>query len=71
MLVHECAHLAGAMGSPEPYHTTFGPIGETECAETTPSATTQEALSHADNYARFIWCLVRRSGIEVTPATTP
>jgi hypothetical protein len=67
MLVHECAHLAGAMASPESYYGLFGPVGERECLGSSVSSTVNEALGTADNYARLVWCLTRLSGIEVTP----
>jgi hypothetical protein len=66
MLVHECAHLAGAMRLPEIYWGFFGPIGEGQCRATI-AGSTPEKLGNADNYARLIWCLTRRAGIEVTP----
>jgi hypothetical protein len=65
-LIHECAHLAGASRYPEPYWGFFGPLGERECQEPTPLST-RDALDTADNYARLVWCLTRRPGIEVTP----
>ncbi|HHM05139.1 MAG TPA: hypothetical protein ENJ19_05270 [Gammaproteobacteria bacterium] len=67
MLIHECAHLAGAMTQPEHYYGFFGPVGTSECLRATPAATTRDALGLADNYARLVWCLVRQPGITVTP----
>ena len=69
MLVHECAHLAGAMRLPESYYATFGAMGEAECRQGSVSGNTREALENADNYARLIWCLTRPPGIVITPAT--
>lgn len=56
MIVHEAAHLAGALG-PELYYADFGTV---DCTSQ-PSAisTTADALDNADSYARFIWCLTR------------
>lgn len=71
MLIHECAHLAGAMRLPESYYAFFGAVSETQCRQLTPSTSTTEALGNADNYARLVWCLTRRPGIVITPATTP
>ena len=71
MLIHEHAHLAGAMVSPETYLTSFGPIDEQQCLQPTQIATTKEALENADSYAQFIWCLIRKPGIEVNPPATP
>lgn len=67
MLVHECAHLAGAMTLPESYYAMFGPIGEDQCRDLTPSSSTTEALGNADNYARLVWCLTKPPGSETTP----
>jgi len=67
MLVHECAHLAGAMLSPEQYWGFFGPVSESNCRQSMSLSSTREALGNADNYARLVWCLTRQSGIEVTP----
>ena len=66
MLMHECAHLAGAMLSPESYWGYFGAIGEAQCRETM-AGSTRDKLGNADNYARLIWCLTRQPGIVVTP----
>lgn len=68
-LIHEAAHLAGALRSPESYYGLFGPVGSAECLGNPISGTTSEALGTADNYARFVWCLTRARGITVTPAT--
>jgi hypothetical protein len=67
MLVHECAHLAGARRLPESYYAMFGPVGERECRDASVSANTREALENADNYARLIWCLTKPGGIEINP----
>ncbi len=67
MLVHECAHLAGAMRLPEQYWGFFGPVSEGDCQRETRLTAPGEALGNADNYARFVWCLVRQPGIEVNP----
>lgn len=69
MLVHECAHLAGALRLPESYYATFGAMGEAECRQGSVSGNTREALENADNYARLIWCLTRPPGIVITPTT--
>jgi hypothetical protein len=66
-LVHESAHVAGAVVSPEFYYGQFGPIGDAQCRSETPSISTSTALGHADNYARLVWCLTRPAGREVTP----
>lgn len=66
-LIHECAHLAGAMRRPEFYWALFGEIGESECRQLTPMSSTSDALGNADNYARLVWCLTRQPGITVTP----
>jgi hypothetical protein len=67
MMVHECAHLAGALRTPEFYWQYFGPIGAAQCLEQATFTTASDALDNADNYARLIWCLTRQPGIEVTP----
>jgi hypothetical protein len=66
-LIHESAHVAGAMESPEFYYGLFGPISEEACSSETRSASTSAALGHADNYARLVWCLTRPAGREVAP----
>ena len=72
MLVHECAHLAGALRLPESYYATFGAMGESECRQGSVSSNTREALGNADNYARLVWCLTRPPGIVITtPTATP
>lgn len=67
MLVHECAHLAGARKLPEQYWAFFGAVGERECRQTTSHTSTNDALGNADNYVRLIWCLTRPAGVEITP----
>jgi uncharacterized protein DUF4157/lysine-specific metallo-endopeptidase family protein len=67
MLIHECAHLAGAIKLPEYYWGFFGEIGESQCQQLTPMSSTNDALGNADNYARLAWCLTRQPGITVTP----
>lgn len=62
MLIHECAHLAGAMGHPEQYIASFGTV---DCTGNTPSGDVNTALGNADNYARFIWCLTRRANTQI------
>jgi hypothetical protein len=69
MLVHECAHLAGALRLPESYYATFGAMGEAQCRDGSVSGNTRDALQNADNYARLIWCLTKPAGIVITPAT--
>lgn len=69
MLVHECAHLAGALKLPESYYANFGTMGEAECRQGSVSGNSRDALENADNYARLIWCLTRPPGIVITPAT--
>jgi hypothetical protein len=69
MLVHECAHLAGARRLPESYYAMFGEVGEEQCRQGSVSATTQLALENADNYARLIWCLTKPPGLVITPPT--
>ncbi len=72
MLVHECAHLAGAMRLPESYYANFGAMGEAECRQGSVSSNSREALGNADNYARLVWCLTRPPGIVITtPTATP
>jgi hypothetical protein len=66
-LIHESAHVAGAMESPEFYYGLFGPIDEKACRVETRSISTSVALGHADNYARLVWCLTRPPDREVTP----
>ena len=65
-LVHECAHLAGAMQLPEPYWSFFGPVSENQCQQTM-TGSAREKLNTADHYARLIWCLTRKAGTEVNP----
>jgi hypothetical protein len=67
MLIHECAHLAGAKKLPELYWGFFGPVGESQCRQVTSHTSTNDALGNADNYTRLIWCLTRQAGIEITP----
>jgi hypothetical protein len=69
MLVHECAHLAGALRLPESYYANFGAMGEEQCRQGSVSANTREALGNADNYARLVWCLTRPPGIVITTPT--
>ncbi len=68
LLIHECAHLAGAHGAPEQYFAYFGTV---DCTTPAPQASASAALDNADNYARFIWCLTRRPDVELRPAATP
>jgi hypothetical protein len=65
-LMHECAHLAGAMQLPEPYWSFFGPVSENQCQQTM-TGSAREKLNTADHYARLIWCLTRKAGTEVNP----
>ena len=68
MIVHEAAHLAGAIG-PEIYYADFGTV---DCSlRINRIASTQTALQNADSYARFIWCLTRPSSTILRPVTTP
>ncbi len=67
MLIHECAHLAGARRLPEQYWGFFGPVGESDCRQLTSLSSRNEALGNADNYARLVWCLTRQPGIVITP----
>jgi len=69
MLIHECAHLAGAMQHPEPYFAYFGSVGESQCRDYGLGSSTSEAIEIADNYARFVWCLTRPPGSEIIPVT--
>lgn len=64
-LVHESAHVAGALQSPEFYYGLFGPIEAQHCVDPTPSTSTSTATGHADNYARLVWCLTRPPGLVV------
>lgn len=67
MLVHECAHLVGAMVLPEHYYAYIGPVSEGNCRQLTPASSASEALGTADNYARLVWCLTKPPGTVITP----
>ena len=69
MLIHECAHLAGARRLPESYYAMFGGVEEEQCRQGSVSATTSLALENADNYARLIWCLTKPAGTVINPPT--
>lgn len=66
MIVHEAAHLAGAIG-PEIYYADFGTVDCSLRIDTI--ASTQTALQNADSYARFIWCLTRPADTVLRPVT--
>ncbi|MCB1490559.1 MAG: hypothetical protein KDJ77_01950, partial [Rhodobiaceae bacterium] len=66
MIMHEAAHLAGAMG-PEIYYADFGTV---DCSlQVGQIASTRTALQNADSYARLIWCLTRPSSTILRPVT--
>lgn len=68
-LIHEAAHLAGAVEKNEVYQNKiYGGLTLGQCLQHTPVGS--EPLNNADNYAWFVSCLVLPEGAEVFPGLT-
>ena len=68
-LIHECAHLAGAVEKKEVYQSRiYGGLSTTQCLLHTPVG--GDPVNNADNYAWFVNCVALPEGAEVFPGLT-
>jgi hypothetical protein len=68
-LIHECAHIAGAVEKNEVYQSKiYGGLSAEECLK--PRAVGSNPLNNADNYGWFVSCLALPSGTEVYTGLT-